>query len=262
MSGVLVPTNGTPISSRAISVGATLAEALRTQLVLLHVIQPKDENAVTDEDISRQKLACRLLQDAANRVAVVHGHMPTLAVVIGIPARRIVDLAARLDSLLIVMATHSHEGTSGATLGKVADAVLASSPVPLALVPALAGDHADAIVERVMVAHDGTRPSRVMVASVSELAQRMGAQVAAYNVCHKNSEQGALDPAHVVQQDEDRPGQILAVAARGGSRLSRAKQSPSAAGIMRTSPVPVLAYGPALLQRLCASDRYIQTIAV
>ena len=71
-----------------------------------------------------------------------------------------------------------------------------------------------------------------------------------------NTASGA-DPAHAVQPDEDRPGQMLAVAARGGSTLSRAKRSPSAAGILRTSPVPVLAYGPALLARLCASDRQV-----
>jgi nucleotide-binding universal stress UspA family protein len=133
---ILAPTDFSEHSQQAIQYVRELAQAFGATLVLVHVVElppypieglpPSQLGGTLLEDLEQQAtsdLAQVLAQEA--EVTVVR------RVVVGIPYRRIVEVAADEKVDLIVMATHGRTGFSHLFMGSVAEKVVRAAPCPV-----------------------------------------------------------------------------------------------------------------------------------
>jgi universal stress protein A len=133
---ILAPTDFSEHSQQAIQYARELAQAFGATLVLVHVVElppypieglpPSQLGGTLLEDLEQQAtsdLAQVLAQEA--EVTVVR------RVVVGIPYRRIVEVAADEKVDLIVMATHGRTGFSHLFMGSVAEKVVRAAPCPV-----------------------------------------------------------------------------------------------------------------------------------
>ena len=140
---ILVPTDGSKLSDRAIKEAVRLAAALGAKVTLLHAaplqIWPMyAESAVVMATYSAKGLreetrarAGELLAKAARRAG---GAVGTEMVLTDLPYDAIVKTAARLKCDLIVMASHGRRGVAGLLLGSETHRVLTHSKVPVLVV--------------------------------------------------------------------------------------------------------------------------------
>jgi nucleotide-binding universal stress UspA family protein len=133
---IIVPTDFSEHSQQAIQYARELAQTFGATLVLLHVVElppspieglpPSQLGGTLLEDLEQQatsNLAQVLAKEA--EVTVVR------RVVVGIPYRRIVEVAADEKVDLIVMATHGRTGFSHLFMGSVAEKVVRAAPCPV-----------------------------------------------------------------------------------------------------------------------------------
>ena len=133
---LIAPTDFSEHSQQAIQYARELAQTFGATLVLLHVVElppspieglpPSQLGGTLLEDLEQQAtsdLAQVLAKEA--EVTVVR------RVVVGIPYRRIVEVAADEKVDLIVMATHGRTGFSHLFMGSVAEKVVRTAPCPV-----------------------------------------------------------------------------------------------------------------------------------
>jgi universal stress protein A len=133
---IIVPTDFSEHSQQAIQYARELAQTFGATLVLLHVVElppspieglpPSQLGGTLLEDLEQQatsNLAQVLAKEA--EVTVVR------RVVVGIPYRRIVEVATDEKVDLIVMATHGRTGFSHLFMGSVAEKVVRTAPCPI-----------------------------------------------------------------------------------------------------------------------------------
>jgi len=140
---ILVPTDGSKLSDRAVKEAATLATALGAKLTLLNVVPDQvwpmyAESAVVMAQYSQKQLreesrgyAEELLAKAAKRAGVP---VATQLVFSDVPYDAIVKTAAKLKCDLVVMSSHGRRGLSGFLLGSETQKVLTHSKVPVLVV--------------------------------------------------------------------------------------------------------------------------------
>ncbi|MEB3257337.1 MAG: universal stress protein [Cyanobacteriota bacterium] len=142
---LLVPSDGTALSRRALDQALALAKALGAQLTLVHVQPPLPVPLVgmgdmldpaTVESLSQtaERESARILQEAqaAGQAAAVT--IRTEVVKQDLPYRAIVEAAKRHGCDLIVMASHGRKGLSGLLIGSETQRVLLHAPVPVMVV--------------------------------------------------------------------------------------------------------------------------------
>lgn len=137
---MLVPLDGSPLAETALDVAGGLADALKTELLLLRVVEPADGFAalgtaylptaspgVLDE--------ATIYLDGISTSPSMAGRAVTGRVETGDPAAKIAAVARYEEIDLVVMATHASGGLARLTMGSVASAILHVASVPLLLVP-------------------------------------------------------------------------------------------------------------------------------
>jgi universal stress protein A len=133
---ILAPTDFSEYSKQAVECARELAQKFGAKLLLLHVVELPpylDEGFVPArtgllEDLQRQAsldLAQVLLEAQGAKVEI------SRQVVVGIPYRTIVEVAAAEKVDLIVMATHGRTGLSHLVMGSVAERVVRTAPCPV-----------------------------------------------------------------------------------------------------------------------------------
>ncbi len=143
---ILAPTDFSEYSKEAVAYAFELAQKFGAKLLLLHVIEmpaypvegfvPPSIGSTLIEDLERQAWAdlAQVLPEAqTDKVAV------TRQVVVGIPYRKIVDVAAAEKADLIVMATHGRTGLGHLLIGSVAERVVRTAPCPVLTIRASSG---------------------------------------------------------------------------------------------------------------------------
>jgi nucleotide-binding universal stress UspA family protein len=142
---LLVPSDGTPLSERALGQGLALAKALGARVTLLHVQPPLPVSMVglgdmldpaTVESLSllAERESGRIVE-AARATALQEGvEIQTEVLKQDLPHRAIVDTAKRLGCDLIVMASHGRRGLSSLLLGSETQRVLLDASVPVLVV--------------------------------------------------------------------------------------------------------------------------------
>jgi universal stress protein A len=133
---ILAPTDFSEFSKQAVACADELAQTFGATLVLLHVVElppypieglpPSHLGGTLLEDLEQQAtsdLAQVLAKEAAVKVV--------RRVVIGIPYRKIVEVAEAEKIDLIVMVTHGRTGFSHLFMGSVAERVVRTAPCPV-----------------------------------------------------------------------------------------------------------------------------------
>ncbi len=133
---VLVPTDFSPESERAVEYGLALAEQANAKLVLAHVVVPVAAPDLVygpvawDHAAAIESARDRLLDlkqakgfEVAKRarIEVLHGN----------PYREIDSLAKRAKADLIVISTHGRTGLKHLLLGSVAEKIVRYAPCPV-----------------------------------------------------------------------------------------------------------------------------------
>jgi len=142
---ILVPTDGSEFSNRAVSTAARLAKALRAKLLVLHVRSPIESphhveggalsslgGKVVMQEIEDEE---RKLLDAALETAASNGTAAETAFVAGYSTYdAVIRIAGEQHCDLIVMASHGRRGISGFLIGSETQKVLTHTTIPVLIV--------------------------------------------------------------------------------------------------------------------------------
>ena len=142
---ILVPTDGSEFSNRAVSTAARLAKALRAKLLVLHVRSPIESphhveggalsslgGKVVMQEIEDEE---RKLLDAALETAASNGTAAETAFVAGYSTYdAVIRIAREQHCDLIVMASHGRRGISGFLIGSETQKVLTHTTIPVLVV--------------------------------------------------------------------------------------------------------------------------------
>ena len=138
---ILVATDGSAFSNKAVSTAARLANSLHAKLLVLHVRSPIESphhvegGALTQlggkiaQEIEDEE---RKLLDAAMEIAAADGTTAETAFVAGYSIfDAIIRIAQEQQCDLIVMASHGKRGLTGLLLGSETQKVLAHTTLPV-----------------------------------------------------------------------------------------------------------------------------------
>jgi nucleotide-binding universal stress UspA family protein len=142
---ILVPTDGSRLSDKAVREAVMLAKAGKAKLLLFHVVAPYQMPvysegmtmpAVSRENAARSsaRRASRILGAAAKRVQAAKVPVSKAWAISGTPHDAIVEIAKKRRCDLIVMASHGRRGLSRLLLGSETQAVLSRVGVPVLVV--------------------------------------------------------------------------------------------------------------------------------
>ena len=139
---ILLPTDGSECSGKAISYSLAFASQFNARVVGLHVIEQHWED-LTRHALGEirlglhQQARARREEEAREIVEVVAeagtrmGVTVDTQIVTGTPVQQILRLAKELDVDLIIMGTHGRTGFSHFFLGSVAEKVVRQAPCPV-----------------------------------------------------------------------------------------------------------------------------------
>jgi nucleotide-binding universal stress UspA family protein len=142
---ILVPSDGSDFSNKAVATAARLAHALQAKLLVLHVRSPIDSPHHTEGGALTQlggKVIMqetedeeRKLLEAAVKLAAADGATAEAAFVAGYsPYDAIIRIALEQRCDLIVMASHGRRGLSGLLIGSETQKVLTHTTIPVLVV--------------------------------------------------------------------------------------------------------------------------------
>ena len=139
---ILVPTDGSEITGKAVATAISLAKALGAQLFTVSVKEPFPYSAISEmQPTPPQEFYDAQERIAADRVAAV----VAVAQAAGVPCEghtvealhpweAIIDHAAKSRCDLLVMASHGRRGMSALLLGSETQRVLTHTTVPVLVV--------------------------------------------------------------------------------------------------------------------------------
>jgi nucleotide-binding universal stress UspA family protein len=139
---ILVPTDGSDISAKAVQAAASLARLTGAQLHVLSVKEPFPYSAISEmqpvppqEFYDAQERMARSRVEAAADAARAGGLSIDGATVEALhPWEAILDHAKNRQCDLIVMASHGRRGISALLLGSETQKVLTHSPIPVLVI--------------------------------------------------------------------------------------------------------------------------------
>jgi nucleotide-binding universal stress UspA family protein len=142
---ILIPTDGSQLSQKAIDHGAKLAKALNAKMTMLTVSEPFHIFAldptmitVTPAEYKRRvaDVTAKYLKAAKDTAAAAGVTCDGVHVEHEHPYRAIIDTASKMGCDAIVMASHGRRGVSAMVLGSETVKVLTHSSTPVVVVRA------------------------------------------------------------------------------------------------------------------------------
>lgn len=139
---ILLPTDGSEYSGKAIACALSFAKQYGAQLVALHVIDQRweDQTRHTFTEVRqsvlkeakerREEEARRIVGEVADGANNVGVGVET-RIVTGFPVEEILRVGKELQADLIIMGTHGRTGIAHALLGSVAEKVVRRAPCPV-----------------------------------------------------------------------------------------------------------------------------------
>lgn len=178
MKRILVPTDGSPESERAVPIAQQIAAAQGAEILLVRVIQPviwelQGVEAPADPEVYETLL--RSIEEQARaeleelRSRLESRSMNTRALALrGFAASALLDCEQEERPDLLVMATHGRTGLARFALGSVADRLVREGTVPVLLVRR--STPTTAVLKRAVVMLDGSERAERALPLVEELA--------------------------------------------------------------------------------------------
>ena len=146
-TNLLVPTDGSKLSGKAVADALGLAQALKASIVVLYATptyKPEtlyDGGGALSARISKTEYAAMAARDAENilkavasKAAAAKVDCKTMHVVADAPWEAIIEAARKQKCDAIVMASHGRRGVSALLLGSETQKVLTHSKVPVLVV--------------------------------------------------------------------------------------------------------------------------------
>jgi len=137
---LLVPTDGSPLSARAVDEALAFARALKARVTFFAAIEPFHIVAYMPEQIAEardtyerhaRQEADRRLKEAADKAKAAGVDCDTVAASSSDPYQAIIDTANERGCDLIAMASHGRRGVKALVLGSVTAKVLTHSAIPV-----------------------------------------------------------------------------------------------------------------------------------
>ncbi|HEX7817605.1 universal stress protein [Dyella sp.] len=137
---ILLPTDGSELSLRAVALGAKVAAACQSRVTVLHVVLPLHVHAYLadmlasadiDYTIEAERQAQTYLDAAARVVAQAGGGCQRLALCRERVAQGILDVAMEHACDLIVMGSHGRQGIQRLLLGSATHDVIVQGDIPV-----------------------------------------------------------------------------------------------------------------------------------
>ena len=204
---ILVTLDGSALAEMALPFVEEIAGKMGSEIIMLSVAESTEasEYHKSQLDVERvindtRRHAEKYLKPSEKREIRV-----TAATVVGNPAEEIVNFAEREDIGLIVMATHGISGIRRWAVGSVADKVLRVAEQPVALIRAKVvkrKSRGHDILNRLMVALDGSKKSEAVLPSVIELARRMALEVILVQVVPESGRVSADAEGYLVKMTD------------------------------------------------------------
>ncbi|MNC84898.1 putative universal stress protein [compost metagenome] len=142
---ILLPTDGSKLSSKAVKRGIDLAKKSRARVTAIHVVP--EFNLMVDEGITMLSAALKkrfeeegraraqkMLDDIARQARSRGVRCTTLCVASDLPYLEIISAARKKKCDLILMASHGRRGLSSLLLGSETAKVLLHTKVPVLVV--------------------------------------------------------------------------------------------------------------------------------
>jgi nucleotide-binding universal stress UspA family protein len=135
---ILAPTDFSDLSKQGLKSALELAQSFGAKLVLIHVVEPPPYpveglipsplGATLLDDLERQasQELARMLVDTQGSAVDVERR-----VVVGIPYRKIVEVAEEEKADLLVVTTHGRTGLVHLVMGSVAEKIVRTAPCPV-----------------------------------------------------------------------------------------------------------------------------------
>ena len=151
---IVVPLDGSRLSAQAIPYASALARQFSAEIKLVRVLvetpvayipQPGGIGDTLGADIIGEQARMKDVENAAHAKRYLmnwakdlrdHGITASYNVLEGVPARTILDFAAKENAGLIVMMSHGRGRFKRAILGSVTDAVIRGGAVPVLVIRA------------------------------------------------------------------------------------------------------------------------------
>lgn len=139
---ILIPTDGSPCATRAVTRGLDLAERLESDVHALYVVDTnRGPESQWDFYVERREEEGETALDAVVERAREYGRSVTPHLRRGTPSEVIVDFAAEYDVDLVVMGTCGRSGLKQLLRpGSTAERVIQQCISPVVVVPPEAGD--------------------------------------------------------------------------------------------------------------------------
>lgn len=142
---ILLPTDGSKLSNRAVGIGIRFAGKIRARVSALHVVPAfkafANEGFAPLSPVLKRRLeeearagAARILDSIARQARSRRVRCATLVVASDLPYQEIIATARRKKCDLILMASHGRRGLSSLLLGSETAKVLLHSKVPVLVV--------------------------------------------------------------------------------------------------------------------------------
>jgi len=139
---ILVPTDGSDITAKAVETSIALARSLGAQLFTISVTEPFPYSAISEMQPTppqeffdaQQRIATQRVQAVVGACAAQNVACHTHTVEALHPWEAIIEHAQRMSCDLLVMASHGRRGVSALLLGSETQKVLTHSKVPVLVV--------------------------------------------------------------------------------------------------------------------------------
>ena len=139
---ILVPTDGSDITAKAIATAITLAKSVNAQLFTISVKEPFPYSAISEMQPTppqeffdaQERIAAKRVQTVVEQSVATGVPCQSHTVEALHPWEAIIDHANRMECDLLVMASHGRRGVSALLLGSETQKVLTHSKVPVLVV--------------------------------------------------------------------------------------------------------------------------------
>lgn len=196
---ILVPLDGSDLAELALPYAKELADAFNSELVLLYVSEPEDEERLHMHQLYLERLSVQMKKQL-KRVSPV--------VIAGKTVEEIVKYTDKNDIRLIVMATHESSGIIPWAKEGVADKVIDAVGVPLLLIKETKRrrriKEKKHLISHVLLPLDGSEAGEAAITRVKEIGSRLEAEVILLGVVPTGQHirtVGGLDYIHYPEQE-------------------------------------------------------------